>query len=373
MNFLVVGDGPEEMAWAQMLADHPEHRLWAAFPGFKAFPDLAGSLDLDDALATAGVEAVIVGGALEQRAEALRRVAAAGLPALCLHPPGLNADPYYQVALSRQETGAIIIPDLPARLHPGMRVLQETLGRAELGGFRGIRYESPVGPTEGDLVEQVFPRVVDVVRSLVGEIEAVTATGDPPGEHPTDTLLVVVRGPASQRGEVRLWNGPPEPARISLVGEQGTLTLEFDPAFFGPALLARKSHAGGETVSELDPWDPKAAMLQVLSEAVAGRVFHPDLIDGTRTMELSEAVARSLRRGKTIDLHYEEISEAGTFKTVMASTGCLLLLMALVALPVALVGPAFGLGWTLYLAYAIPPILIVFMLLQMLRFAVKKQ
>jgi hypothetical protein len=98
---------------------------------------------------------------------------------------------------------------------------------------------------------------------------------------------------------------------------------------------------------------------------------HPDLTDGTRAMEVAEGVARSLRRGRTVELHYEEISEAGTFKSVMTSLGCLILLAVLVVLPVALAGPALGLRWTIDLAYLIPPLLLLFLLLQLLRFAAR--
>ena len=48
-----------------------------------------------------------------------------------------------------------------------------------------------------------------------------------------------------------------------------------------------------------------------------------------------------------------------------------LLLSPLVALPLALAGPALGLGWTRYVAYVIPPALIAFLLLQTLRFALR--
>jgi predicted dehydrogenase len=372
MNFLILGDGPEELAWAQALADHPEHRLWAACPGFKAYPDLAGGTDLDGALATAGVEAILVGGDSELRAEGLRRAAAAGFPTICLHPPGSSADPYYQVSLSRQETGAVIVPDLPARLHPGVAELRKAIERQMLGAYRGIRFESSAGMADGGLVDQVLPRVIDPVRALLGEVGAVTATGDPPGERPTDNLLVVLRGPDGRRAEVRIWEGPPEPARLTVAGEMGTLTLEHDPAFMGSAHLIRKLVHGGETVTELEPWDPRAAILLALTDAMAGREAHPDLTDGIRTLELSEATARSLRKGRTIDLHYEEMSEAGTFKTLMTSAGCALLLSVLVLLPIALVGPAFGLTWTLYAAYIIPPLLILFIILQVFRFALRK-
>lgn len=375
MNFLVLGDGPDELAWAHMLADHPDHRLWAAYPGFKAFPDLPGGSDLDEALATAGVEAVVAGGAPDLRSEGLRRAAAAGLPVLCLHPPGADADAYYQVALSHQETGAIVVPDLPARLHPGLETLRQAIASQELGAYRGLRFEMPVGPADGSLLGVVFPRVIDAVRALLGEVDALTASGDPPGEDPADSLLVILRGPDARRGEARLWTGPHEPARLSLAGDRGSLTLEFDPTFCGAARLVRRLPASreSETTTELEPWDPRAAILQTLTEAVAGHQVHPDLLDGTRTMEIAQAAAQSLRRGRTIDLHYEEVSEASNFKSVMISMGCLLLFAAMIALPAALIGPSVGFPWTIYIAYAIPPVLIGFMLLQGLKLAMKKE
>ena len=90
-------------------------------------------------------------------------------------------------------------------------------------------------------------------------------------------------------------------------------------------------------------------------------------------MELSEAVRRSLRRGRTIDLHYEAISEEASFKSIMTSTGCTILLGILFLLPLALAGPALGLNWTIYLAWLIPPVLVVFAVSQVLRFGIRRE
>lgn len=374
MNFLILGSGPEEWAWAQSLLAHPEHRLIAACPGFAALPDLPGGRDLDGSLAINGVDAVVVGGDDELRAEGLRRAAGSGLPAIALHPPGPDADPYYQVALSKQETGAVVVPDLPARLHPGVAELRRALAEGGPGRRRAIRYEAAVGPEDGGnaLLAMTFPRVVDVVRALLGEVEAITATGDPPGPRPSEGLVVHLRGPGERRGEVRLWAGSPEPARLIVSWADGSITFEHDPALLGPSRLVRRAAGQADAVDDLPPWDPKAAMLAAFADALAGRPAHPDLTDGTRALELAAAAARSLRRGRTIDLHYEEISEAGNFKTVMTSAGCLLLLAILVVLPLALAGPAIGLPGTIYLAWALPPLLVVFVMLQLFRFAVKR-
>ena len=88
-------------------------------------------------------------------------------------------------------------------------------------------------------------------------------------------------------------------------------------------------------------------------------------------MELCEATVRSLRRGRTVDLHYESISEESNFKSVMTSTGCMILVGALFAVMFALAGPPLGFHWTIFIAYLIPPILVIFVILQSLRFAVR--
>jgi predicted dehydrogenase len=369
MNFLILGDGPDERLWASDLAKHPEHRVIAASPGFPdILPGAATPEDLDGALAVAGVEAVIVGGSLAFRDEALRRSAAVGFASICLHPPGENADPYYQVALSREETGAIVVPDLPGRLHPGVAAIRDAFNRGEVGKFRGMMIEAPGEPDEPDLAARAFPRWVDLARVIIGEVLSLTALGDPPGEHPTRSLTVQLRGAQGRLAEVRLTaSGPDMPARVVLAGETGSLTLEVSPGWAGPSRLI---HPDGHS-TELPPWSPRGALLDVFALAVSGRPTRPNLIDGTRAMELTSAARRSLKRGRSVDLHYEEVSEANNFKTVMTSVGCMVLLGILVALPAALVGPALGIGQTIYIAYAIPPILILFAMLQFLRLVLK--
>jgi myo-inositol 2-dehydrogenase/D-chiro-inositol 1-dehydrogenase len=103
----------------------------------------------------------------------------------------------------------------------------------------------------------------------------------------------------------------------------------------------------------------------------AGELPGPNLLDGTRAMELSEAANRSLRRDRTVELHYESISEDSTFKSVMTSTGCLIFLAILFVLPIAMIGPSLGMSWTLYIPVLIPPALILFLLLQTLRLAIR--
>jgi myo-inositol 2-dehydrogenase/D-chiro-inositol 1-dehydrogenase len=377
MNVLILGNGDEELAWAHWLLGPSGHRLDAAFPGF-GDPALAGipvPLDLDDALARAGIDAVIVGGPIELRGEALRRAAAEGFAIICLHPPGHDSEAYYQVALSREETGAVIVPDLPLRLHPGVAALLQTLTAHDLGDFRALRVEGPSDSSAADLTRSGFSRVVDVVRALLGEIEALTATGDPPGEHPDFELVVQLRAADARRAELRIWSGPPEPARLTLLAANGSLTLELDPRLERPARLIRHHPPYAPVITPLPYWDSHEAIFSVLSSSMGRRGIadlpSPSLHDGTRATELAEAAVRSLRRGRTVELHYESISEEATFKSVMTSTGCLIFLGSILLLPLAMAGPPLGLGWTLFIPYVIPPVLVFFVIMQTLRFAVR--
>src|SRR5262249_50068669 len=201
MNVAILGNGDEECGWAYWLLEQDEHRLSAAFPGFSE-PGLelvSRATDLDDLLARPAIDVAIVGGPIDLRGEYLRRCAAEGMPVICLHPAGADSEPYYQVALSHAETGAIIVPDIPLRLHPGVAMLRAALSSGEVGAFRGIRLEAE-SDTEGlDLVRVVFARQVDVIRAFLGEIEALSATGDPPGDHPDLELIVQLRGEENRR------------------------------------------------------------------------------------------------------------------------------------------------------------------------------
>jgi myo-inositol 2-dehydrogenase/D-chiro-inositol 1-dehydrogenase len=215
----------------------------------------------------------------------------------------------------------------------------------------------------------------------VGEIEALTASGDPPGDRADSELVVQLRAAEGRRAEVRISAATrSEPSRLILSGSNGSMTLEYDPRHLLPARLIRSAGASAhDQFDDLEPWDVHEAIIETVLSRLNQRDDDrrpsqgPTLQDGTRAMELSEAVVRSLRRGRTIDLHYESISEESSFKSIMTSTGCMILLGALFILPLALAGPALGVNGTIYLAYIIPPVLVAFAVIQILRFGIRRE
>lgn len=254
--------------------------------------------------------------------------------------------------------------------------MREALYSGSLGTFRGVRLEANSPGRGVDLARVVFPRLVDVIRLLLGEIAALSATGDPPGDHPDLELVVQLRAAETLRAEVRIRSGDESAIRLALNGTSGLLTLEFDPMLEEPVVLV--SQSGSEPVARqtLEPWDPHEAIFSSLLAATGkggpADPPGPSLHDATRAMELAEATARSLRKGRTVDLHYEPISEEASFKSVMTSTGCLILLALLFILPLSMAGPSLGLKWTLFIPYLIPPVLVIFIVMQVLRLAIRR-
>ncbi len=155
MNFVILGDGTEERAWAAAIAADPRHAVVATFPGWADLDLPRRARDLEDALATGGADAAIVGGPAATRGEWLRRAAAEGLRMIVLHPAGDDSEAYYQVALSRAETGAVIVPDLASRLHPAVAPLREAIQGPDNANWRSLRYESSA---ENDLARHACAR-----------------------------------------------------------------------------------------------------------------------------------------------------------------------------------------------------------------------
>lgn len=385
MNILILGGGDQERAWARWFRTRSPHRVVGLFPGFSDSSedenagDVPPAVDLDAALAIPGIDLVIVGGAPEFRMEALRRVAAIGAAAISLHPPGPDSEAYYQVSLSREETGAVIVPDAPWRLHPGVVEIIDAVGRKTFGGLVGVRLDAPIAEADDrDLAREVFPTAVDAVRAIAGEVEAVWAIGRPHGLAPRTALTVYLDMAGGVRSEINVRRADSTVHTLTVQFERGMMELQRDPRPGRFDRLDARPTVGGEQVVEFDHWDSHEAIFSILLRSIENRTVasqplpRPNLDDGIRAMEIAEGVVRSLRRERKVDLHYQSIAEEANFKSVMTSTGCLILLSVLLILPLALAGPSLGFPGLIYISYLIPVVLCGFIVLQALRFAVRK-
>ena len=152
--------------------------------------------------------------------------------------------------------------------------------------------------------------------------------------------------------------------RITIRGTRGKAVLHM-PA--GAAWRLDLDADGRSTTEDSPGWDDHQAALEMLARARARETVRPDWTDAARSIELVDAVERSLARGRTIELHDEEISEQATFKGLMTSVGCGLLVLGLVSLVIAAVAAKLGVPWAGYWLYVLLGVFGLFLLLQLFK------
>jgi myo-inositol 2-dehydrogenase/D-chiro-inositol 1-dehydrogenase len=374
MNLLVLGNDPVTVSFVRRLSELTgEFRILNTCPPLPGYP---GTTDLEAALATSDVEAALIGGSLEERGEWLRRAAGQGWVCLCQNPPGINTDPYYQVALSNHEFGSIVIPNLPLRYHPGIRKIRSETGPGTTAGaIRSIVIDAEFDGDSENLALEPFAAWADVVRFLLGDVENIAAMGFPPGIRPTERLTAQLRAGGEKRAELTIRTGTKRSyAKVTINADNALIELAFDPNSADAGMITQRAN-GEEGAGQAEPlgmWDRRKIILDLWLESFrkrqpTGLTLH----DGIRSMEVAEGSMRSLRRGRAIDLYYEEVSEKNNFKTIMTSLGCMMVISVIFALPLILAGPALGLPFTLYLGYLIPLAMGGFVALQLLRLAIK--
>jgi myo-inositol 2-dehydrogenase/D-chiro-inositol 1-dehydrogenase len=356
-----MGHGPDEDAWRRVLAGRE---------GVELLADVGP--DVDDALLVGEPEAVVVGGPIEGRGELVRRAAELGLAVLALHPPGPDPDALYQVAVLPADQAPPFVPGLPLARHPALLELAARVDSGALGDPASIRYEADLGPDDAGPLDARAGAVAAALAPLLGEIEAVTAAG---GDGAAARRVVHLRGPTGRDAEVRLARGlaaAERPrARLELLAAGGSALWEHDPDLAGPSTLTLRRAGAAPEVVHAPAWDPRAALLEALEAQAAGAPARPDLRDALLAAEVADAVERGLRKGRTVELHRDEISQLGSFKAVMTSLGCGVILLALTLYVLALILRALDVPGAGLLAWSIVPLLGGYVALQLLRLAAR--
>jgi myo-inositol 2-dehydrogenase/D-chiro-inositol 1-dehydrogenase len=303
--------------------------------------------------AALGIDVVVVAAAdatevaRTARAEQLTRLVQAGLPLLISHPVLSSMLACYELEMVREETRSVMVPYLPARWNPLVERLIELLravADSPIGTIQQVVFERSAVQRDRASVLAHFARDVDLIRHVCGDIARVGALGSTADPAAYANLAVQLSGPETL--STRWSIGPvidAAGARATFIGERGRLILQMPDE----ASWQLEIHAGDGAPPEMvnfGDWEPGAAALQQVSLAMERRAAAEKSLEGqqagesqstgawndaARDVELAETVDRSLLRGRTIEVHREELSEAGTFKGLMTSLGCGLLLLTI--------------------------------------------
>ncbi len=282
--------------------------------------------------------AVLVGttGWNAERAEAVRMLVQAGRTLVVAHPLEPSMLWAFELDMIRRDSGAVLIPYLPDRLHPFIARLKAAIeagvdGSGPLGPLESLKFERLMPDRTKPRVLAALARDADLIRALTGDPARLGTLGAADPDSAWTTLAVGFSGPTHAPVRWQVAPGAPAGLTITLQYARGAMQV------VAPDDDSPWSWVGPPAATA--PAPRAATILDELRRALARTPLADDLpippatwSDAARAIELADTVPRSLAKGRAVDLHQEEFSELGTFRGTMASLGCGLVLLGLLVL-----------------------------------------
>ncbi len=359
MNFALLGDDLAALPLVRALADKSKHRLSRATGLTATATDvlqLAPSLELsphwDELLTDRSLDAIIVAGVQDEGLEGAKQLASAGMPLLIVPSAGQGSAWIYELTLIRDETRTILFPVFLQRFDPNVQRMRECLAAGTIGKplHLQIERETQIAHTAG-MTPLLAPQTidasmlfdVDLLRRLGGDYHRVTALYS--GQSPQGVSLATISLAGEKLPEAS-WTLKPTVSdpqwRLTITGDTGSMTLSGGTAESETQLIIDGTKPM-PTPAATDA-DPARLLLDQFEVLIGSeepkshlQMAVPDWRDMTRAFEIVDASHRSIRRRRTIDVHFETVSERGLFKTQMTAIGCGLLCVTLFAMVVVLI------------------------------------
>jgi predicted dehydrogenase len=377
MRFAVFGDHPDGLSMACALHESGRHEI-AAYCGhasggdyLRAFaPGVPTYADIEEALADPRIEAVVVASRPTTRAAQLRRALQAERHVLCVLPVDESLEASYEAALLQGDTRHVLLPILVPAIHPAFAQLRAMVEKApsliRIDTWRPKSAEHASGP--GIFRFDGW----DVLRQWRGEIVEVSAFAE--SEMPLAGEPTITCGRFEGGGLFHVVNQLGAPRDLwTIQTTDGTVELEFPEGYLGPALLRAPSPMN-LAVHQLEPFNPGPSLVAAFEKALAGfqsgekdylSKVRPNWQDAIRSAELDDAVSRGITRRRSTILEFQEATEEVGFKGTMTLVGCsiiwLVILLAILS------------RWLPWLGWAILPVLVLFMALQIFRWLVPRK
>jgi hypothetical protein len=291
----------------------------------------------------------------ELRAEQLKRIAAEAMPMLVVHPACDSVLPYYEVDMTRREMGGLVRHYNPVSGHPVFELLSAWVrdGHPAIGSIHQVTCERRLSDTSRRNVLLHLDRDVEPLAVVAGDIRRVSAIGPRIDQESFAALQVQMtcNGPASVRWSVGTAAGANPSLMMTLVGERGSVTLHaFDAEPFGEPQPWTLEITVGQLADRqsLESFDPARLAIQQFDRAINTTDGEQQLAmstwsTATRDMEVADAIELSLEKGRTLDVHQQELTEQLAFRGTMSAIGCGLLFVGFfIFIGVSLFGAAEG-------------------------------
>ncbi len=321
MNFALLGNDPSAKVLIEAAlssghtiagvacASQPDHGTASAnVKWFESFT--VRSCSWEQWLTDNSVEAVIVAGESDEIQNAAKQLASAGKPLLIVPQLSFGTACAYELSLIRDDARGVLMPAFVHRGDADLLALSQRLKSNALGAVRRMQIEVELPTrvlTDAEIEAAALPDI-DVLRWLGGNYDQVTSQRSGQTEQGCSQATLTLAG-----------TGLPDATLIVRCGDVSSWRLTVE------------TERDAETVSlASQPALPNALRLwQAFVSACGGETAQPDWPDAVRVFDVLDAARRSLRRRRTIDLHFETLSERQQFKTQMTAIGCGLLLLTL--------------------------------------------
>ena len=292
-----------------------------------------------DLLVAKDIDAVLVGGSHEQILEGAKQLATAGIPVLFAPQSAQGSTFAYELSLVRDDNRVPLFPVFMHRFDHAANSLKTTLDEGQIGRVQFLQLHRTVSsgsagaPIPQSVVDSKLLDDVDLLRWLVGDYDQVTGLRTAATDQGVLAQSVVLAGRSLPEANwsIAPATGPNE-WRLTVRGEQGSVELirEGD----SPNWVFIKD---GQRV-EGNVGETSRALLNAFATSVANDSANPELAakssgrewgELVKCFETLDATHRSVRRKRTIELHFEPMSERAIFKTQMTAIGCGLLIATL--------------------------------------------
>jgi hypothetical protein len=278
------------------------------------------------------IDAVLVDGDDPQTLQSARELAARGMPLVVRVRATLPPEYVAELSLYAAEAPDSVLPWFDHRHglngHQQWDSLKEWVASAPVGRIRGIQIDRDL------CADAEFRSNVFLTSLLLTDIDIMRMIG---GDYSQVTLIRTGNSNDSFTGQTLQLAGHDRPdatCQYRRAAVPGGLRLRIDGTQSSAEVRAEDDDlvwsVGGVEVERSQPPEFDAAARSAEQQRL---LDHLDLLwtqpqetprwnDLTRLFEIAEAMQRSLRRRRTIDLQFETTSERSQFKTHMATIGC---------------------------------------------------
>ncbi len=299
----------------------------------------------------------------DRRVEQVIQLVRIGRPLLTTFPLHESVLSYYEIDMARLDSGAVLYHFNP--LVTGANGIEEFAtwilkGHPQFGAIEQVICERPLVDRARKNVIWHFARDVELLDKIAGPLDRLGALGSPDEAATYSGLSVQLLG--KSQVPVRWSVGPADQSTLpslTFIGQKGRARFEFDESSVFRSL---ETSVPAELIHATAATQCLKGFINALDQPSILKTTWPAAL---RAMELTDTIEISLRRGRMIDVHHQQLTEELSFRGTMSAIGCgVLMLLPPLLLLAGWIAELLGLPIANFWAHGLLAILALFLLIQ---------